>query len=75
MNTDSDLADAKFVIDAFGLPYQTIKADGIDKKYGVSGFPTMIIVDKEGVVRDVHSGYSPELRKEIGAKVDELLKK
>jgi thiol-disulfide isomerase/thioredoxin len=75
MNTDQKEEDARFVIDAFDLNYPTIKATGIPDKYGVQGFPTLIIVDQEGVVRDVHVGYSPDLREKVSKKIDELLTK
>jgi thiol-disulfide isomerase/thioredoxin len=75
MNTDREEKDAKFVIDTMGLKYPTIKAEGIPEKYGVQGFPTLIIIDQDGVVRDVHVGYSRDLRAQVSKKVDELLSK
>ena len=69
MNTDRKEADAKFVVDAMGLKYETLRAEGIPEKYGVQGFPTLILIDPEGKVRDVHVGYSPTLRADV-AKVD-----
>jgi hypothetical protein len=56
-----------------GLTYPTIKADGIPDKFGVRGFPTLIIVDQQGIVRDVHVGYSPTLREAVAKKIDKLL--
>ena len=56
------------------MKYPTIKAEHIPTKYGVSAFPTLIIVDKEGIVRDIHRGYSPTLREDVAKKIDELLK-
>lgn len=73
MNTDQDKADAKVVIDAFGLQHPTVRAQGISEKYGIRGFPTLVIVDQDGVVRDVHVGYSPTLRADVGKRIDELL--
>ena len=73
MNTDKDEKDARVVIDTFGLTYPTMKAEGIPENYKVDGFPTLIIVDQEGVVRDVHVGYSPDLREEVSKKINELL--
>jgi hypothetical protein len=35
----------------------------------------MVIVDQEGIVRDVHVGYSKDLRKDVAKKIDELLAK
>ena len=75
MNTDREVSDAKFVIDAMELKYPTIKADGIPPKYGVQGFPTLIILDREGIVRDVHVGYSPDLREKVSRKIDQHLGK
>ena len=65
MNTDRNEADAKFVADAMGLKYATLRAEGIPEKYGVQGFPTLILIDPEGTVRDVHVGYSPTLRADL----------
>ena len=39
MNTDRNEADAKFVADAMGLKYATLRAEGIPEKYGVQGVP------------------------------------
>ncbi len=75
MNTDLNEADAKFVIDKMGLTYTTLKASGLPEKYGVRGFPTLVIVDKQGKVQDFYVGYSPELRKEVGEIVRGLLAK
>jgi thiol-disulfide isomerase/thioredoxin len=54
MNTDRDEADAKFVSDAMGLKYETLRALGIPEKYGVQGFPTLVVIDPERKVRDMH---------------------
>src|SRR5262249_2046148 len=54
MNTDRNEEDAQFVIDKMGLNYANLKAEGIPEKYKVRGFPTLIIVDQEGMVRDIH---------------------
>jgi len=74
MNTDADQKDAKFVIDAQQLNYPTLKAAGLPEKFGVQGYPTLIIIDPAGVVRQIHMGYSPTLRQDIGQGIQELLK-
>jgi hypothetical protein len=60
-----------------GLNYDTLKngenEEGIHAKYGVQGWPTLVILDGAGVVRHIHIGYSPRLREELGKKVRELL--
>ncbi len=74
MNTDSKVADAKFVIEKMGLTYSNLKATGIPAKYKIQGFPTLLIIDQEGVVRDIHVGYSSTLKEEIVESVNKLLK-
>jgi thiol-disulfide isomerase/thioredoxin len=73
MNTDQNEADAKFVRDAMSLKYATLRAEGIPEKYGVRGFPTLIIIDSEGTVRDVHVGYSPTLKTDVAKTIEGLL--
>jgi thiol-disulfide isomerase/thioredoxin len=76
MNTDRDEADAKFVVDKMKLDYATLKIDrNLPEKYGVQGFPTMIIIDQQGKVHDMHVGYSPTLQREVGEIVRQLLAK
>jgi thiol-disulfide isomerase/thioredoxin len=75
MNTDRDEKDAQFVVDAMKLNYPVLKAEGLPEKYKVQGFPTLIIIDPEGNVADVHVGYSPTLRQDVGTVVKRLLKK
>ena len=41
----------------------------------MQGFPTLIIIDQQGKVSDVHVGYSPTLREEVGKVIRELLAK
>jgi len=73
MNTDRQEKDARFVVDKLKLNYDTLKAKGLPEKYGVRGFPTLIIIDQEGIVRGRHVGYSPTLREELVKKIDVLL--
>jgi peroxiredoxin len=73
MNTDRNEADAKFVSDAMGLKYATLRAEGVSEKYGVQGFPTLILIDPEGTVRDVHVGYSPTLQADVAKAIEGLL--
>ncbi len=73
MNTDRNEADAKFVVEAMGLKYATLRAEGVPEKYGVQGFPTLILIDPEGKVRDVHVGYSPTLKADLTKSIEGLL--
>jgi thiol-disulfide isomerase/thioredoxin len=74
MNTDRNLDDAKFVVKELALDYPQVQATGIPEKFGVEGFPTLIIIDQQGTVRDVHVGYSPDLHEKVSKKVRALLK-
>jgi peroxiredoxin len=73
MNTDQKEEDARFVMDKMGLNYPTLKARELPEKLNVTGFPTTIVIDQDGIVRDIHVGYSPTLRDEISAVVKKLL--
>ncbi len=73
MNKDREENDARFVAKEFALTYPIVKAQGIPEKYGIHGFPTLVIVDRSGVVRDFHVGYTRTLREDVGKKIDELL--
>ncbi len=73
MNTDRNPADAQVVVKTFGLDYPTIRAEGIPEKYGVEGFPTLVIVDPAGIVREFHVGFSPTLRDDMSRRIKQLL--
>ena len=73
INTDRDTADAEFVIEKMGLNYPNLKASGIPEKYGVRAFPTLIVIDQQGIVKGFHVGYSPHLRDDVIGRVEELL--
>lgn len=61
MNTDEDTADARHVVRAYGISYPTLRCGDVPKEYGVSGFPTVVVVDGRGVVREMLVGYSPDI--------------
>lgn len=44
------------------------------EKYKVQAFPTLVVIDQEGVIRYVHVGYSDTLKEEVVKSVEELLK-
>jgi thiol-disulfide isomerase/thioredoxin len=73
MNTDREAKNARFVVEAMHLTYPVLRATDVPTKYGVSGFPTFVVIDKNGIVRDVHAGYSKTLRADISKIVKDLL--
>lgn len=42
--------------------------------YGISSYPTHLLIDKEGKIAYFKSGYSPTTAKEVGGTIAELLK-
>ncbi len=73
MNIDDDEADARFVIRKMNLQYATLKAGSTRKDYGVTAFPTILIVNDKGAVCDFHIGYAPDLKEILINKIDKLL--
>ncbi|MCA9111534.1 MAG: hypothetical protein KDA52_16395, partial [Planctomycetaceae bacterium] len=67
------LEDARFVVEKMGLNYNNLQATGIPEKYGVTGFPTLVILDQQGTIRDIHVGYADDLFDQISATVERLL--
>ncbi len=73
MTIDEDVKDARIVVEAMDLRYPVIRAQGLPAKYGVDGYPTLIVIDPQGKVREVHVGYSPRLFEELSELVRKLL--
>jgi hypothetical protein len=73
MNTDHHEADARFVIESMALKCPTLKAQEQPERLGVEGFPALIVIDQRGVVYDLHVGYSPTLREDVGKQIRALL--
>ncbi len=74
MNTDSDPKDAQFVAGAFGITYPILSLSRDEQdKFGIYAFPTIMILDRAGIVRYLDSGYSPTMRVDLGKKINEIL--
>lgn len=77
INNDDNLDDARFVIEKLGLNYPTLQNDvpggSIDAKYKVNLWPTLVVLDGKGIVRHIHTGYSPTLRHDLSEIIRELL--
>jgi thiol-disulfide isomerase/thioredoxin len=41
--------------------------------FEVSGLPTVVLLDEKGIVRAVHVGFRPDIRKRLSAQIDALL--
>jgi thiol-disulfide isomerase/thioredoxin len=66
ISLDASSADAAHAKRAWGLPYDVALDDGrVSKAYGIDVLPTLILVDRDGVVRRVETGApsSSELKR------------
>lgn len=73
LNSDPNPADARFVADTLKLQYPTLVSGPAKEAYQVRVYPTILILDHEGVVREVHLGYVPNLEDELIAEIEPLL--
>jgi peroxiredoxin len=73
MSIDEDEKDARAVIEAMELRYPTIRAAALPERFGVQGYPTLVVIDPRGKIREVHVGYSPRLFDDISGLIRELL--
>ncbi len=76
VNQQEDAKTIRDFLDEEGLKVNVaLDSDGeVGEAYGVEGIPTMVIIDKQGIVRDVHVGLSPGLENELHKQLDEVLK-
>ncbi len=74
-----DGAGADGQVKSFAKQFQILYPLARDNKdiadmYGVSGIPNLFIIDKDGVIRDHHLGFSPDEFDEISNEIQGLLK-
>jgi len=41
--------------------------------YHVTGFPTVVLIDRQGIIRKVNVGYDPEDAKALGDEIKRLI--
>ena len=75
MNADRREEDARHVVKALDLDYPQLKVRELTDRFSVDAYPTLLIIDQDGVLRAVYSGYSPDLRERAATLIDELLRK
>ncbi len=46
----------------------------IGRDYAAQAIPLTVMIDREGIVRYVHSGFEPDVAASYGAKIDKLIK-
>jgi len=73
VNTDKERADAIFVIEKMNPSYTNLAGRDLVKKYGVTNYPTFILIDRGGLVSKILIGYEPELDKKLVEEITGLL--
>lgn len=75
MTAADDAAGATAFAEKFSIRYPIVldTAGETSRAYGVSALPTMVLVDKNGVVRDVFIGFDPNGDAELEKKIKGLL--
>lgn len=74
INPYDSLRDALVVQQNMELNYTVLMArELLANKYHVRSYPTLIIIDQQGIVRHVENGYSPTLFEQVSDKITELL--
>jgi peroxiredoxin len=73
MNTDDDASDARFVVETMKIPYPVLRANDIKETYPVNGCPTFVLVDQNGIIRNLRFGYSKSLYDDMAQHIINLL--
>jgi hypothetical protein len=74
MNVSDGLKDARAVVTEKGVKHPTLlRAKRAMRDYGITGLPTIVVLDKQGVVREYWTGYSPTLAEDLLPIVEPLL--
>lgn len=77
INGGEDKPDVVAFVERHKLTFpMALDADGaVNESFAVNGFPTTVIIDKEGIIRKVINGYAPgRTGREIERTVEELSK-
>lgn len=74
--TDDPVPEASHGAQNFGMRYATIASDesySTQRAFGVRALPTVFIIDKRGVIRDVSVGFDPRKEAQMEALLRRLL--
>jgi thiol-disulfide isomerase/thioredoxin len=73
--TTDDAEQAAVFAERHHMRYPSVvdKAGETSRAYGISGLPTVVLVDKTGVVRDVFVGFDPSADARLEATIKKLL--
>ena len=73
VNVDQDGPDAvPYFVRRYGVDYPVVYDDGnVSQRYNVRGLPTVVLIDRTGHIRRVHTGIAGE--QELASQIEELL--
>jgi len=67
--------DVRATVKEKGLTFPIlIDTQRVSDDYGVQAIPTLVIIDKKGIVREIHVGFNPNMEKELPKTLDNLIK-
>jgi peroxiredoxin len=73
--TDEPVADAARAAASFGMRFAVLTDESFatQRAFGVTAFPTVFVVDRRGVIRDVFVGFDPRNDRAMEALLEKLL--
>ena len=77
VTVDNEVENVRAFLKKYAIKLQTVwdKKKKVADAYLVEKMPSSYLIDRNGVVRFIHRGYTPEEFKRIEAEIDELLDK
>lgn len=73
VSTDQADADARHVADTVKLTAPVVRSKAVAEAFGVTSFPTLLVVGPDGAVRGIFSGSYPTLQEDLIACVEAVL--
>ncbi len=76
MNKDSSIDDAQKFLKKFPVTFPLVAdaQDAAAKAFDVKAMPSGYLVDRKGIVRKVHRGFTAETGAELRTEIEALLK-
>ena len=74
--TDDPVLAASKALPSFGMTYAGVASDetsATQRAFGVRALPTIFVIDKKGVIRDVAVGFDPRREAELEVLLERLL--
>lgn len=74
VNMDESVAEAQAFLQRYPLQYPILQgSDEVAEQYGVLAMPVAFLIDRSGVVRDIHYGFRPGDQQRLRKKIAGLL--